>query len=61
MSRAFIGMVAGIALAFAAYFGGFVAFVLVAILGAAGYAAGAWLDGGGDPRELRDAFERSRR
>ncbi|MFE9539681.1 hypothetical protein [Streptomyces sp. NPDC006691] len=61
MSRAFIGMVAGIALAFAAYFGGFVAFVLVAVLGAAGYAGGAWLDGGGSTVALRDMFERNRR
>ncbi|GHB29933.1 hypothetical protein GCM10010331_15370 [Streptomyces xanthochromogenes] len=61
MSRSFIGMVAGIALAFAAYFGGFVAFVLVAVLGAAGYAVGAWLDGGGRAIELREMFERNRR
>ncbi|MFJ7206633.1 hypothetical protein ACIQWR_24270 [Streptomyces sp. NPDC098789] len=61
MSRAFIGMIAGMALAFAGYFGGFVAFVLVAVLGAAGYLAGAWLDGGGSPHELRAMYERNRR
>ncbi|MEU6050626.1 hypothetical protein ABZ829_09280 [Streptomyces xanthochromogenes] len=61
MSRSFIGMMAGFALAFAACFGGFVAFVLVAGLGAAGFAVGAWLDGGGSSLELREMFERNRR
>ncbi|MFE7379050.1 hypothetical protein ACFU9F_01610 [Streptomyces zhihengii] len=61
MSRGFIGMVAGMALAFAAHFGGFGAFLLVAALGAAGYAAGAWLDGGGRLEDLRERFERGRR
>ncbi|MEU9027133.1 hypothetical protein [Streptomyces sp. NPDC048383] len=61
MSRALIGMTAGMALAFAGWFGGFGAFVLVAFLGGAGYAAGAWLDAGGQPHELRQMFERSRR
>ncbi|MFD8208811.1 hypothetical protein ACFV2S_20755 [Streptomyces sp. NPDC059695] len=61
MSRAFIGMIAGMALAFAGYFGGFTAFVLVAVLGAAGYGAGAWLDGGGRPQELRELLNRGRR
>ncbi|MFJ9342281.1 hypothetical protein ACIRP0_23730 [Streptomyces sp. NPDC101733] len=61
MSRAFIGMVAGIALAFAGYFGGFGAFLLVAALGAIGYAVGAWLDGGGRSQDLREMFDRSRR
>ncbi|MFG2623091.1 hypothetical protein ACGFXC_36320 [Streptomyces sp. NPDC048507] len=64
MSRAFIGMVAGIALAFAGYFGGFGAFLLVAALGAIGYAVGAWWDGDGrsqDLREMRQMFDRSRR
>ncbi|MCC0100454.1 hypothetical protein K7B10_37930 [Streptomyces flavotricini] len=61
MSRAFIGMTVGMALAFAGYFGGFGAFLLVAALGTAGYAAGSWLDRGGRPYELREMFERSRR
>lgn len=61
MSRAFIGMAAGMALAFAGYFGGFGAFLLVAALGAIGYAAGAWLDGGGRSHDLREMLDRSRR
>lgn len=61
MSRAFIGMIAGMALAFAGYFGGFGAFLLVAALGGAGYAAGAWLESGGQTHDLRELFERSRR
>ncbi|MET7289353.1 hypothetical protein [Streptomyces sp. NPDC005573] len=64
MSKAFTGMAAGMALAFAGYFGGFGAFVLVAALGAIGLAVGLWLDGGGrthDLREMREMFERSRR
>ncbi|MFE2853921.1 hypothetical protein ACFXJO_22680 [Streptomyces lavendulae] len=65
MSRAFIGMTAGMALAFAGYLGGFAAFLLVAALGAIGGAVGAWLDGdgdgGGQPRDPRAMFERSRR
>ncbi|MFG3283344.1 hypothetical protein [Streptomyces sp. NPDC048111] len=59
MSRAVIGMVAGIAVAFAGYFGGFGAFLLVAALGAIGYAAGAWLDGGGRSQDLRELFHGS--
>ncbi|WP_460857917.1 hypothetical protein [Nocardiopsis coralliicola] len=61
MSRAFTGMVAGMALAFAGYFGGFGAFLLVAALGGLGYAAGAWLEGGGRLEDLRTVFERGRR
>ncbi|MEU6840434.1 hypothetical protein ABZ930_01000 [Streptomyces sp. NPDC046716] len=60
-SRAFVGMAAGMALAFAGYFGGFGAFLLVAALGGLGAAAGHWYDGGGRLQELRDAYERSRR
>ncbi|MDT0437330.1 MULTISPECIES: hypothetical protein [Streptomyces] len=61
MSRSFVGMVAGMALAFAGFFGGFGAFLLVAALGGLGYAAGHWLDGGGRVQDLRDAYDRSRR
>ncbi|MFE2246044.1 hypothetical protein [Streptomyces lavendulae] len=63
MSRAFIGMTAGMALAFAGYSGGFATFLLVAALGAIVGAVGAWLDGdgGGQPHDLRATFERSRR
>ncbi|WP_262059532.1 hypothetical protein [Streptomyces sp. STR69] len=61
MSRPVVGMAAGMALAFAGFFGGFGAFLLVAALGALGWAVGHWFDGGGRMRDLRDAFERSRR
>jgi hypothetical protein len=54
-------MAAGMALAFAGFFGGFGAFLLVAALGALGWAVGRWFDGGGRVQDLRDAFERSRR
>ncbi|MEU6933976.1 hypothetical protein [Streptomyces sp. NPDC046385] len=45
MSMAMIGLVAGMALGFAGYFGGFGAFLLVAALGAIGFIAGRFLDG----------------
>ncbi|WP_438488646.1 hypothetical protein [Streptomyces sp. S186] len=45
MSMTVIGLVAGMALGFAGYFGGFGAFVLVAALGAVGFMAGRFLDG----------------
>jgi hypothetical protein len=54
-------MAAGMALAFAGFFGGFGAFLLVAALGALGWAVGRGFDGGGRVQDLRDAFERSRR
>ncbi|GAQ53389.1 hypothetical protein [Streptomyces acidiscabies] len=45
MSRAVIGMIAGMALGFAGYFGGFGAFLLVAALGAIGFVVGRFLEG----------------
>ncbi|MFD5819307.1 hypothetical protein ACFV06_30385 [Streptomyces sp. NPDC059618] len=45
MSLAVIGMIAGMALAFAGYFGGFGAFLLVAALGAVGFVVGRFLEG----------------
>ncbi|AVH59482.1 MULTISPECIES: hypothetical protein [Streptomyces] len=45
MSLAVIGMIAGMALGFAGYFGGFGAFLLVAALGAVGFVAGRFLEG----------------
>ncbi|MBX9393527.1 hypothetical protein K4749_07955 [Streptomyces sp. TRM72054] len=45
MSRAVIGMIAGMALGFAGYFGGFGAFLLVAALGAVGFVVGRFLEG----------------
>ncbi|MZD06556.1 hypothetical protein GTW43_28800 [Streptomyces sp. SID5785] len=59
--RAFLGAVAGMALAFAAYFGGFGAFLLVAALGGLGWAVGRWFEQGGRLSDLRDAYERGRR
>ncbi|MEW2251892.1 MULTISPECIES: hypothetical protein [unclassified Streptomyces] len=45
MSMAVAGMIAGMALAFAGYFGGFGAFVLVAALGAIGFVVGRFAEG----------------
>ncbi|GAB2962154.1 hypothetical protein GCM10023080_023190 [Streptomyces pseudoechinosporeus] len=45
MSMAVIGMIAGMALGFAGYFGGFGAFLLVAALGAVGFVVGRFLEG----------------
>ncbi|MER5221316.1 hypothetical protein [Streptomyces flaveus] len=45
MSMAAIGMIAGMALGFAGYFGGFGAFLLVAALGAVGFVVGSFLEG----------------
>jgi hypothetical protein len=45
MSMAVAGLLAGMALGFAGYFGGFGAFLLVAALGAIGFVAGRFLDG----------------
>ncbi|MEU3844514.1 hypothetical protein AB0E88_31355 [Streptomyces sp. NPDC028635] len=45
MSMAVAGMIAGLALGFAGYFGGFGAFVLVAALGAVGFVVGRLLEG----------------
>ncbi|MFJ8854666.1 hypothetical protein [Streptomyces sp. NPDC102437] len=53
MIMAWAGMVAGMALAFAGYFGGFGAFLLVAALGAVGFVAGRLLEG---DLELGDFF-----
>lgn len=53
MSRAVVGMIAGMALGFAGYFGGFAAFLLVAALGAIGFVAGRFAEG---DLELGDFF-----
>jgi hypothetical protein len=45
MNATTIGLAAGLALGFAAAFGGFTAFVVVLVLGALGLAVGRWLDG----------------
>ncbi|MER6914943.1 hypothetical protein ABT354_24980 [Streptomyces sp. NPDC000594] len=63
MSMAVAGMLAGMALGFAGYFGGFGAFLLVAALGAVGFVAGRLLDGDLAPGEFlrgRDRGDRPR-
>ncbi|MFF1560103.1 hypothetical protein [Streptomyces sp. NPDC058279] len=52
MSMAVVGLVAGMALGFAGYFGGFGAFLLVAALGAIGFVVGRFLDGDLDFADL---------
>ncbi|ARE77119.1 MULTISPECIES: hypothetical protein [unclassified Streptomyces] len=52
MSMAIAGLFAGMALAFAGYFGGFGAFLLVAALGAIGFLVGRFLDGDLEPGDL---------
>ncbi|MFB7655582.1 MULTISPECIES: hypothetical protein [unclassified Streptomyces] len=53
MSMAVVGLIAGMALGFAGYFGGFGAFLLVAALGAVGFVVGRLLEG---DMELGDFF-----
>ncbi|MCX2971314.1 hypothetical protein WDH52_18320 [Streptomyces sp. TRM70308] len=52
MSMAVVGLIAGMALGFAGYFGGFGAFLLVAALGAVGLVVGRFFDGDLDPGEF---------
>ncbi|GHH73605.1 hypothetical protein GCM10018793_12500 [Streptomyces sulfonofaciens] len=52
MSTPMIGMVAGMVLGFAGYFGGFWAFLLVAALGAIGFVAGRFADGDLEPGDF---------
>ncbi|ATW49615.1 hypothetical protein [Streptomyces peucetius] len=71
MSRAVVGLIAGMALGFAAYFGGVWAFLLVLALGAVGLVAGRLTEGDlepgdfvrrrGDQQRIRDDQRRSRR
>ncbi|MFD4260671.1 hypothetical protein ACFWR9_24385 [Streptomyces sp. NPDC058534] len=56
MSMAVVGLIAGMALGFAGYFGGFGAFLLVAALGVVGFVVGRFLEGDMD----LGAFFRSR-
>ncbi|MBT2423898.1 hypothetical protein J7F01_30860 [Streptomyces sp. ISL-22] len=53
MNMAVVGLIAGMVLGFAGYFGGFGAFLLVAALGAVGFVAGRFADG---DWELGDFF-----
>ncbi|MFE4702315.1 hypothetical protein ACFRIC_35135 [Streptomyces sp. NPDC056738] len=61
MSLAVIGMIAGMALGFAGYFGGFGAFLLVAALGAVGFVVGRFLEGDMDIGDLFRARDDRRR
>ncbi|MET8676207.1 hypothetical protein ABZW18_01035 [Streptomyces sp. NPDC004647] len=61
MSMAGLGLIAGMALGFAGYFGGFGAFLLVAALGAVGYVAGRFLEGDLEPGDFFRPRERSER
>ena len=61
MSMAVAGMIAGMALAFAGYFGGFGAFLLVAALGAVGFVVGRFLEGDLEIGEFFRAREQRRR
>ncbi|GGY56908.1 hypothetical protein [Streptomyces omiyaensis] len=63
MSMAVVGLLAGMGLGFAGYFGGFGAFLLVAALGAVGFVVGRFLDGDLEPGDLlrsRDRGDRRR-
>ncbi|KOU54983.1 hypothetical protein ABT144_29845 [Streptomyces sp. NPDC002039] len=53
MSMAVAGLLAGMGMGFAGYFGGFGAFLLVAALGAIGFIVGRFFDG---DLELGDLF-----
>ncbi|NUH42362.1 hypothetical protein HUF15_37540 [Streptomyces samsunensis] len=61
MSMAVVGMIAGMALAFAGYFGGFGAFLLVAALGAVGFIVGRFLDGDLEPGDFFRSRDRDGR
>ncbi|MGW7820633.1 hypothetical protein ACWGLF_21470 [Streptomyces puniciscabiei] len=52
MSMAVVGMIAGMALGFAGYFGGFGAFLLVAALGAVGFVVGRLAEGDLEPGDF---------
>ncbi|MYT20780.1 hypothetical protein GTW69_10835 [Streptomyces sp. SID7760] len=60
MGKDDLGLVVGMALGFAGWFGGFGAFLSVAALGGLGYAAGRYTERGGDLRELLVAERRQR-
>lgn len=60
MSMAVIGLVVGMALGFAGYFGGFGAFLLVAALGVVGFVVGKFVDGDIEPGEFFRTRDRDR-
>lgn len=61
MSMAVIGLIVGMVLAFAGYFGGFGAFLLVAALGAIGLAVGRFLEGDWEPGDFFRRGDRGER
>lgn len=61
MSMAVVGLIAGMALGFAGYFGGFGAFLLVAALGAIGFIVGRFLEGDLEIGEFFRARDERRR
>ncbi|MFI6036718.1 hypothetical protein ACIBBD_21610 [Streptomyces sp. NPDC051315] len=61
MNMAVVGMIAGVALGFAGYFGGFGAFLLVAALGAVGFVVGRFLEGDLEPGDFFRTRENRRR
>ncbi|MEV0522773.1 hypothetical protein AB0I66_05065 [Streptomyces sp. NPDC050439] len=61
MSTALVGLMAGMALGFAGWFGGFGAFLLVAALGAVGFVLGRLVDDGTDLRAFLGGRDRERR
>ncbi|OON74011.1 hypothetical protein [Streptomyces tsukubensis] len=61
MRMAVLGLIVGMALGFAGYFGGFGAFLLVAALGAVGFIVGRFLDGDLEPGEFFRPRERGDR
>jgi dihydrodipicolinate synthase/N-acetylneuraminate lyase len=54
MSLAHLGLLIGMALGFAGYFGGFAAFLLVLALGAVGFVAGRLMESDVDMGDLGD-------
>ncbi|MDT0382464.1 hypothetical protein RM572_27270 [Streptomyces sp. DSM 42041] len=60
MSRACLGLLVGMALGFAGWFGGFGAFLLVAALGAVGFLAGRAIEGRLDFGDVLDLRSRRR-
>jgi hypothetical protein len=61
MSMAVVGLIAGMALAFAGYFGGFGTFLLVAALGVVGFVVGRFLEGDLEPGDFFRGRERGDR
>ncbi|CAM5234450.1 hypothetical protein GCM10010329_62190 [Streptomyces spiroverticillatus] len=59
MNRSQLGALVGLALGFAGWFGGFGAFLVVALCGAAGWAAGHVLEDDEARQRLWDRLDRS--